>query len=165
MQDKNPKNEEFEFFGKNQYFYYSVIFTGIVSVITFLIVKGLNGTSYSGVGVAVLIVIIIGLNKLKEYLDEKDPSSTLGKLKVQITNLEKELIEKKEIIEDKQSRINTLVSQIHNTEDTESFNNLKKKVISWYINTDNDCYYSTKAKNQLHEANKKSQEDLAKFLT
>lgn len=164
MQEKDPKDKKFELFGKNEYFYYSGIFTIIVSIITFLIVKALNGTSYSGVGIAVLIVIIVALNKLKEYLDEKDPSSTLGKFKTQINNLEKEITDKNTIIEDKQSRINTLVSQIHNTEDTESFNNLKKKVISWYINTDNECYYSAKDKNQLQQANKRSQEDLAKFL-
>lgn len=163
MEDKSL-NKEFELLGKNKYFYWSGIFTIIVSIITYIIVKLLNGTSYSGLGIAVLIVIIIGLNKLKEHLDEKDPSSTLGKLKVQISNQEKEITDRNTIIEDKQSRINTLVSQIHNTEDAESFNNLRKKVIAWYINTDNECYYSAKDKNQLQQANKRSQDDLAKFL-
>lgn len=161
--DPEKKNDKppFVFMGKNKYFYINIIFAGIITAGTFYLNKFIATTSYIPLGIGLMTLVTIFLGKLKEYIDENDPSSALGKIKKE--NIEKSLeIELlKEKMRDKQARINSLILAI---QESQSLKKLQSNIVKWYVNSDNECYAGNDQEVNIKDANEKASEEITKYL-
>ena len=99
---------------------------------------------------------------MKEYIDENDSTSFTGKIKKQLIEKEKEVKNLRELIQEKQAKINSLVLKI---QESQSLEKLKETLVIWYINTDKECYYGEKAENKLNEANQKAIDEMDKYMS
>lgn len=98
--------------GKNSYFYLNLAFTIIYTILSYFINKYIASTQYIPLGITIFIIITIFLNKMKEHIDENDNSSLLGKTKKELSEKETEIKDFKNLIEDKQAKINSLILTI-----------------------------------------------------
>jgi len=101
-------NNQKLFMGKNSYFYLNLAFTIIYTILSYFINKYIASTQYIPLGITIFIIITIFLNKMKEHIDENDNSSLLGKTKKELSEKETEIKDFKNLIEDKQAKINSL---------------------------------------------------------
>lgn len=147
--------------GKNKYFYFNILFAIIITYSIFQINKFIASTNYISVGIAIMTVVTVFLGKLKEYIDENDPSSTLGKAKKENSEKAEEIKNLKEKIEDKQARINSLILAI---QESQSLKKLQSSLVKWYVNSDNECYYGHTETNNIKDANQRATDEISKYL-
>lgn len=158
---KKTNDKAWTFMGKNKYFYINLVFAGFFTFITFHINKFIASTSYISLGIAIMTLITIFLAKLKDFIDENDPSSTLGKAKIENSIKDNEIQKLKEKIEDRQARINSLVLTIQNSQ---SLKKLQGSLLEWYVNSDNECYYGPTEESKIKDANQKAINDISQYL-
>ncbi|WP_133243151.1 hypothetical protein [Acinetobacter sp. AM] len=149
------------FMGKNKFFYFNLLFTLFFTISSYFINKFIASTQYIPLGIAIFTIITVFITKLKDYIDENDTSSTLGKTRKDLVDKENEVKHLKELIEDKQAKINSLILTI---QESQSLKKLKESMVKWYVNTDNDCYYRHKAENNLKELTEKATEEINKYI-
>lgn len=147
MKSKKP-------FWKNQFFYINFFFILGFTTGSYFINKFIASTEYVPFGITIFGIATGWLTKIKDYIDENDPTSQIGKVKDENRNLRK-------VIEEKQAKINSLTIKI---QESKSLKELKETVSIWYINTDKECYYSEKADNKLKDENKKALKELEQYM-
>jgi hypothetical protein len=147
--------------GKNSYFYLNLAFTIIYTILSYFINKYIASTQYIPLGITIFIIITIFLNKMKEHIDENDNSSLLGKTKKELSEKETEIKDFKNLIEDKQAKINSLILTI---QESNSLKSLKESMFKWYVNADNDCYYGKTEENNMKKATEKATEEISKYI-
>lgn len=155
-------NNEKTFMGKNKFFYLNIVFTLVFTIFSYFLNKFIASTNYVPLGIAIFTIITVFLSKMKEYIDENDSTSFTGKIKKQLIEKEKEVKDLKELIQEKQAKINSLVLKI---QESQSLEKLKETLVIWYINTDKECYYGEKAENKLNEANQKAIDEMNKYMS
>lgn len=148
--------------GKNKFFYLNIVFTLVFTIFSYFLNKFIASTNYVPLGIAIFTIITVFLSKMKEYIDENDSTSFTGKIKKQLIEKEKEVKDLKELIQEKQAKINSLVLKI---QESQSLEKLKETLVIWYINTDKECYYGEKAENKLNEANQKAIDEMNKYMS
>lgn len=155
-------NNEKTFMGKNKFFYLNIVFTLVFTIFSYFLNKFIASTNYVPLGIAIFTIITVFLSKMKEYIDENDSTSFTGKIKKQLIEKEKEVKNLRELIQEKQAKINSLVLKI---QESQSLEKLKETLVIWYINTDKECYYGEKAENKLNEANQKAIDEMDKYMS
>ena len=155
-------NNEKAFMGKNKFFYLNIVFTLVFTIFSYFLNKFIASTNYVPLGIAIFTIITVFLSKMKEYIDENDSTSFTGKIKKQLIEKEKEVKNLRELIQEKQAKINSLVLKI---QESQSLEKLKETLVIWYINTDKECYYGEKAENKLNEANQKAIDEMDKYMS
>ncbi|HEO1790828.1 TPA: hypothetical protein VAM21_003625 [Acinetobacter baumannii] len=155
-------NNEKTFMGKNKFFYLNIVFTLVFTIFSYFLNKFIASTNYVPLGIAIFTIITVFLSKMKEYIDENDSTSFTGKIKKQLIEKEKEVKNLRELIQEKQAKINSLVLKI---QESQSLEKLKETLVIWYINTDKECYYGEKAENKLNEANQKAIDEMNKYMS
>jgi uncharacterized membrane protein YhiD involved in acid resistance len=155
-------NNEKTFMGKNKFFYLNIVFTLVFTIFSYFLNKFIASTNYVPLGIAIFTIITVFLSKMKEYIDENDSTSFTGKIKKQLIEKEKEVKNLRELIQEKQAKINSLVLKI---QESQSLEKLKETLVIWYINTDKECYYGEKAENKLNEANQKAIDEMNKYIS
>ena len=148
--------------GKNKFFYLNIVFTLVFTIFSYFLNKFIASTNYVPLGIAIFTIITVFLSKMKEYIDENDSTSFTGKIKKQLIEKEKEVKNLRELIQEKQAKINSLVLKI---QESQSLEKLKETLVIWYINTDKECYYGEKAENKLNEANQKAIDEMDKYMS
>lgn len=148
--------------GKNKFFYLNIVFTLVFTIFSYFLNKFIASTNYVPLGIAIFTIITVFLSKMKEYIDENDSTSFTGKIKKQLIEKEKEVKNLRELIQEKQAKINSLVLKI---QESQSLEKLKETLVIWYINTDKECYYGEKAENKLNEANQKAIDEMNKYMS
>lgn len=155
-------SNEKTFMGKNKFFYLNILFTLVFTIFSYFLNKFIASTNYIPLGIGLFAIITIFLSKLKEYIDENDSTSFTGKIKKQLTDKENEVKKLRELIQEKQAKINSLVLKI---QESQSLDKLKETLVIWYVNTDNECYYAEKAENKLNEANQRAADEMNKYMS
>ena len=155
-------NNEKTYMGKNKFFYLNIVFTLVFTIFSYFLNKFIASTNYVPLGIAIFTIITVFLSKMKEYIDENDSTSFTGKIKKQLIEKEKEVKNLRELIQEKQAKINSLVLKI---QESQSLEKLKETLVIWYINTDKECYYGEKAENKLNEANQKAIDEMDKYMS
>ena len=148
--------------GKNKFFYLNIVFTLVFTIFSYFLNKFIASTNYVPLGISIFTIITVFLSKMKEYIDENDSTSFTGKIKKQLIEKEKEVKNLRELIQEKQAKINSLVLKI---QESQSLEKLKETLVIWYINTDKECYYGEKAENKLNEANQKAIDEMDKYMS
>lgn len=148
--------------GKNKFFYLNIVFTLVFTIFSYFLNKFIASTNYVPLGIAIFTIITVFLSKMKEYIDENDSTSFTGKIKKQLIEKEKEVKNLRELIQEKQAKINSLVLKI---QESQSLEKLKETLVIWYVNTDKECYYGEKTENKLDEANQKAIDEMNKYMS